>query len=42
MAKYYLVTDTHGYPWGMTYDQAIDFDLGDNTPSTVDSLKEEA
>ena len=41
MAKYYLVTDTHGYPWGMTYDQAIDFDLGDNTPSTVDSLKEE-
>lgn len=41
MAKYYLVTDTHGYPWGMTYAQTIDFDLGDNTPSTNSSFPED-
>ena len=40
MSKYYLVTDTHGFPWGMTYNQSIDFDLGDNTPSTDESFKE--
>ena len=28
---YYVITDTHGYPWGSNY--TADFDLGDNTPS---------
>lgn len=41
MANYYVVTDTHGFPWGNNYSQAIDFDLGDNTPSTDASFVED-
>ena len=37
--RYYVTTDTHGYPWGRrgttTDNHPIDFDLGDNTAGYV-------
>jgi hypothetical protein len=40
--RYYVTTDTHGYPWGRrgttTDGYPIDFDLGDNTTGYVSKL----
>ena len=38
MATYTLITDTHGYPWGQNFQ--VDFDLGDNTPSSTGTFQE--